>query len=122
MLDVLAKLPGTDDLVRDLKVRVQTLGDGAKGAGTAREEIGKLHDQARLAIAREGDVIGAAATAPAASTQTNSNNVTNNTEIHVTVPPGTPADVARGVAGAAKTGAEKGTLRATKAALVPTAG
>lgn len=116
MLDVLSKLPGTDDLVKTLKVKVEGL-SGAKGAGDAGEQIAQLRDKARLGFAAEYDQIGAKATAPVAN---GVGTITNTTQVNVTVPPGTPADVARGVGAAAGKGVEK-SLRAT-AALVPTAG
>ena len=121
MLDVLAKLPGTDDMVKTLRLNVEALGGGKRGAD-AVANFEKFRDNTRLALAAEGDRIGAVATAPASLAGGNTN-VTNNTEVHVVVPAGTDADVARGVGKAAEKGAARGTnLRATKAALVPTAG
>jgi hypothetical protein len=120
MLDVLAHIPGTDELVRDLKVKVEGLAS-AKGSGDARETVDALRTSARLGLASDFDRIGAAATAPASSVAGNVS-VVNNTDVKVTVPPGTPAETAQGVAGAVTKATDKGNLRATKAALVPTAG
>lgn len=118
MLDVLSKLPGTDELVKTLKVKVEGL-SGAKNAGDAGEQVAQLRDKARLGLAADYDRIGAQATAPAGGG--GSTTITNTTQVSVTVPPGTPADVARGVGNAAGKGVEK-SLRGAKAALVPTAG
>lgn len=123
MLDVLSKLPGTESLVKDLRVKVEGL-SGSRGSADAQETISKLHDQARLALASQYDVIAAQATAPPGSSGSSGapTNITNNNNVNVTVPSGTPADVANGVGRASGRAVEKGSLRGTKAALVPTAG
>lgn len=120
MLDVLAQLPGTDDVVKGLRVKVSGL-DSAKAAGGASEEIAKMRDKARLALAAEGDRIGAVATAPAASSiQTVTNNDTTVAPIiNVTVPPGTDSDLAKRVGVGAGKASSDASLAAVKAAVVP---
>ncbi len=126
MLDVLAKLPGTGDAVKALRANVAEL-DSARGNGDAGAIVGRQHDRERLAIAAEGDRIGAVATAPAGAGAPAAPNTTTITggpvtnQITVNVPPG---DGELGARVGRATGKATGdaTLRATKAALVPTAG
>lgn len=124
LIDVLAKLPGTTDAVKELRAKVASL-DGARGSADAGEFVGKQRDQARLAIAAEGDRIGAVATAPAVSggtTTTNNTNVApvinNNTVVHVEG----GADAGNRLGKVINKNAGDGSLRAVKAALVPTPG
>lgn len=126
LLDVLAKLPGTEDAVRSLRAKVASL-DSAKGSADAGEFVRKDRDKARLAIAAEGDRIGAIATAPASAAPVTNNNVQNTiapvTNVQVTVE-GSGGDAAVGnrIGKAAGKVAGDTSLRAVKAALVPTPG
>jgi hypothetical protein len=118
LADVSAALPGGVDIADSLRKTGASLLEGAP-KGNARETVGKLHDAAGLALASEGDRIGALATAPAGAGPTTVTDNSKNT-VNVTVPPTTPEAMARDVgAAAAKGGAS---LRGAKAALVPTAG
>lgn len=117
--DMVAAIPGAGDTVKDFDKVISGVRSG-RAAGDAGAQIESLHNQAKIALAHEGDRIGAAATAPASSATT-TNTVNAETTVNVTVPPGTPADVARGI-GKAGGKAVGDNLRATKAALVPTAG
>ena len=121
LLDVLAKLPGTADAVKELRKKVSSL-DSSKGAADAGATISKERDTARLDLAAEYDRIGNVATAPAlgpATSTTTNTKIEAPTTVHVTVAPGTPAEVARGVGKAVKD-AGAVNLRGMKNALVPT--
>lgn len=125
MLDVLAKLPGTGDAVKALRANVASL-DSARGEGDAGALVAREHDRAGLALAAEGDRIGAVATAPAgagAPPVTNNNSTVVGapvTTVNVTVTG--DGDVGAKVGRATGKAAGEANLRAVKAALVPTAG
>ncbi len=95
---------------------------GAKMATDSSSVVAADLENARLAIAADYDAIAQRLTASAGGSSVSSQSIENNTQISVTVPPGTPAEVAQSVGNAAARGAAQGTkqnLRATKEALVP---
>lgn len=110
----------TDDVVKGLRVRVSGL-DSAKAAGGASEEVSRMRDRARLALAAEGDRIGAVATAPAAQSSQTVTNVDNTVApvVNATVPPGTDADLAKRVGVSAGKASGDASPAAVKAAVVP---
>jgi len=111
-----------DDAITKLVKKIPGgLLDKLGGTGTAVEDVGKLRDRARLALAAEGDDVGRRLTAPATglvSTAIPSGPpvVVNNTT-NVNVPPGTPGQVVRAAGAAAETGSLKGAKRGAAAAL-----
>ena len=125
LIDVLAKLPGTADAVKDLRSKVASL-DGAHGSADAGQFVDRQHDKAGLALAAEGDRIGAVATAPAAPAAggtTNNSTVVGAPVTNVVVNVnGADAKDAGRIGKATGKASGDANLRAVKAALVPTPG
>ncbi len=101
-------LPGGGAVAGKLGDLVNSL-ESAKGAGDAGLRAAAFAQQQRLALANQAEALGDRLTAGAPV-------LTVKNETNVTVPPGTPADVAKGVAKAAEAGASKAN-RKTAAAL-----
>lgn len=123
LLDVMAKIPGAGEAARNLRADVAKA-DVVK-ASSAVDAVTNARGKERLAIAEEGDRIGAVATAPATSAATVTNNTTTNSiapQINTTIHVEGGADVGNRLGKVVNKSAADGSLRGTRAALVPTPG
>lgn len=105
-----ANAVGASDIAQRVGGVISSL-ESSKGAGDASARASAALSQERLGIASAGDAIGNRLTAGRPD-------VTNHTEVTVTVPPGTPETMANRVGAAAAAGVAKSN-RATYAALNP---
>lgn len=116
-LDTFAALSDKWDEIAN---KAKTLVGKAPGRkGTAVEEVQALLTKERLQLASEGDSVGARLTGSRGGSTTVV--APHKTDIHITVPPGTPATLADRVGKASKDATQKSgakNLRATQAALV----
>jgi hypothetical protein len=116
----LSFLPGTASAVASLDESIAGLGK-KKAAGGDAKAIEDLHNKETQRIVSESAAKHAARVADYAAAEASRPGfapIQTTTHVNVTVPPGTPAEVANRVAAAAASGVQKSN-RATAAALVP---
>jgi hypothetical protein len=122
---VLANIPGLGDFGKSLQNReARTLeGGNVNVVKSLQGQVNKERLAEAEAIAAKLGLAGATATAPVGGPSQTNIQQTNQPNITINVPPGTDADMARRVGGAANNGMKQAIdLRGTKAALAPTAG
>jgi len=122
---IVAKVPGLEDFGKSLQNREARTFEG--GNVNVVEAVARERNKERAAeaehIAGLLGLNGSAASAPVNGPGAPIINQTNQPNITVNVPPGTPADMANRVGSAALSGTSRALdLRATQAALSPTAG